>query len=346
MRYAIRVNRFSRSFWQEGGRSCLHLNKSLKASPATPTNGSGWPSPGTSIFGVIALGLLLGVRPSLRVAGVLLALPLLSVSLLAWMAANPFNGTLFALTAVDSLSWPCGCPTNASRLPPPGLSPPASSCLHSAGSIPTFLDSASFVTYLYAAPTGLVPCPTLSIVIGLSPIVAGLDARAWSLLLGAVMGILYGLFGALRLGVTIDYILLLGALLLVATAFLPHGEGRQPRLAHSGLHQGRIVFSVSSPMFAPQSTTATRCRGSQPDGEQPGNGHAGGALHQQVMALHDQAHGRGDLGFIDQHVLIHHPAGEQVEGNRPRLDAAGGAVGESRQRGRSRICPACSNRQP
>ena len=51
-------------------------------------------------FGVLAAGLIFGLRPSKRTGGVLLALPLLSVSVLAWMSANPFNGTMFAIAAV------------------------------------------------------------------------------------------------------------------------------------------------------------------------------------------------------------------------------------------------------
>src|SRR5512134_1782539 len=51
-------------------------------------------------FAVLAAGLLFGVRPSKRVGGILLALPLLSVSILAWTAANPFNGALLAVAAI------------------------------------------------------------------------------------------------------------------------------------------------------------------------------------------------------------------------------------------------------
>ena len=47
-------------------------------------------------FGILAVGLLLGQRPGQRTAGILLALPLFSVSALAWSSANPFNGILFA----------------------------------------------------------------------------------------------------------------------------------------------------------------------------------------------------------------------------------------------------------
>jgi hypothetical protein len=79
---------------------------------------------------------------------------------------------------------------------------------------PHFLNTSSFLPYLYSAPTGLIPCPTLSIVIGLALILGGLGARTWSLVLG-VTGIFYGIFGSAWLGVLIDWVLLLGALTIV-----------------------------------------------------------------------------------------------------------------------------------
>ena len=85
---------------------------------------------------------------------------------------------------------------------------------------PHFLETSSPLTYLYAAPTGLIPCPTLSITIGFALILGGLDSRLWSWVLGA-FGLFYGAFGALRLGVTIDLVLLLGSIALIAFALLP-----------------------------------------------------------------------------------------------------------------------------
>jgi hypothetical protein len=72
----------------------------------------------------------------------------------------------------------------------------------------------------YGAPTGLVPCPTLSLMIGFALIAGGLAARTWSLTLAAA-GVFYGAFGAARLGVTIDLALIAGALGLVVLAALP-----------------------------------------------------------------------------------------------------------------------------
>jgi hypothetical protein len=182
-------------------------------------------------FAVLLGGLLLGVRPSQRVAGILLALPLLSVSLLAWTAANPFNGTLLAVAGVTLIALAFRLPAAPIRIAPPWVVVAGALMFVFGWVYPHFLDTFPPVAYLYAAPTGLVPCPTLSIVIGLALITGGLDSRLWTSILAAT-GLFYGLFGALRLGVTIDIVLLLGALLVLVIAFLPKLHAPHPAPAH------------------------------------------------------------------------------------------------------------------
>jgi len=80
---------------------------------------------------------------------------------------------------------------------------------------PHFTHTASAIGYLYAAPTGLVPCPTLSLAIGVALIADGLGSRAFALLLAAA-GLFYGIFGVVRLGVTLDLGLIAGAAVLLA----------------------------------------------------------------------------------------------------------------------------------
>lgn len=183
-------------------------------------------------FGVLAAGLLLGARPSKRVGGVLLGLPLLSVSALAWSTANLFNGVIFAFVGLALIAI-------ALRMLPNEPVEIASIWGVGAGAVmfifgwvyPHFLETTSLLPYLYAAPTGLVPCPTLSIVIGLALVVGGLDSRMWSAVLGGT-GLFYGVFGALRLGVSIDYVLLIGALLSLSIAFAPKRAVQEHTLAH------------------------------------------------------------------------------------------------------------------
>lgn len=170
-------------------------------------------------FGALLLGFAWGVRPERRLLGILLALPLLSVSILAWTIGNPFNGTVFALAALAlatvSLTLPAG-PVPMGPLWTVNLG----ALLFAFGWVyPHFLETSSPLAYLYAAPTGLVPCPTLSIVVGMSLLVDGLGSKAWCLVLAA-SGIFYGIFGAFRLGVTIDVVLIAGAGALSLVPFL------------------------------------------------------------------------------------------------------------------------------
>ena len=76
---------------------------------------------------------------------------------------------------------------------------------------------------LYAAPLGLIPCPTLSALVGVALVVNGLGSRAWSLILSG-SGVLYGVIGWFRLGVTIDGVLLVGAITLALAAVFHLGR--------------------------------------------------------------------------------------------------------------------------
>jgi hypothetical protein len=160
---------------------------------------------------------LIGGVTSSRVAGALVAAPFASVSALAWLSSNPVNGTIFAILAVLLVAI-------ASRwrmqIVPADWRP-----LTLAGGLllifgwtyPHFLSGRSW-EYAYAAPFGVLPCPTLSGVIGLSLMFGMHRFMAWSAAL-AVVGITYGVIGVFWLGVALDYGLLAGAAVLAgATA--------------------------------------------------------------------------------------------------------------------------------
>jgi hypothetical protein len=177
-----------------------------------------------TIAGLLA-ALLLGWRPTQRRMSLLLALPLVSVSVFAWLTRSPFNGTLFALGAIALGIVGARLPRiSMQRASNPaaliGLATVAFGFVY-----PHFLEGGSAVRYLYAAPTGLVPCPTLSVVVGLALLADGLGSRAWSLMLAAI-GLFYGLFGAFRLGVYLDIGLIVGATAL-AVVGLQAGQVRQ-----------------------------------------------------------------------------------------------------------------------
>lgn len=166
-------------------------------------------------FAILLCLLWLGKRSSRRLMGVLLALPLLSVSVLAWHDHNPFNGTLFALIGMVAALVLLITPPARVRLSA-GWPAMAGVVLMAFGWVyPHFVITNSWAVYLYAAPLGLVPCPTLAMVIGVGLLLDGMGSRPWLWWL-ALWGGFYGLFGALRLGVGLDWVLLAGAALLAA----------------------------------------------------------------------------------------------------------------------------------
>lgn len=77
---------------------------------------------------------------------------------------------------------------------------------------PHFIKPDSFLGYFYESPAGLIPCPTLSILIGFALIFNGFGSQSISLLL-IILGLFYGIFGVLKLKVAIDLFLLFGALM-------------------------------------------------------------------------------------------------------------------------------------
>lgn len=173
-------------------------------------------------LGLAALmaGVTIGWRPSNRTAAWLLIPPLVSVAAMAWVSNNPFNGGIFAALAL-LLAW------LTFRLPRTPVET-GSRWLVAAGALmvvfawgyPHFLETERWTMYAYAAPLGLIPCPTLSAVIGATLILGRLGSRSWSITLAAA-GIGYGAIGVFGLGVSLDIILLAGAFLLAAV--LPKG---------------------------------------------------------------------------------------------------------------------------
>ena len=172
--------------------------------------------------------LVKGVHLPKRITGILLALPFLSVSALACLSGNLFSGITFALSGAALIIIATRLPVDGVRIAPWWVRITGMFMFVFGWVYPHFLDTISFVPYLYSAPTGLIPCPTISIVIGVSLIVSNLGSRAWSFVLGA-MGIIYGIIGTTILSLTLDLVLLLGALMIVIFEFFnKHGE---PKIA-------------------------------------------------------------------------------------------------------------------
>ena len=163
------------------------------------------------LFAALLLALLGGWRPSNRLAGALLAAPFLSVSVLAWISGNPFNGAVFVVFALLLLSRASRLSSGPVHFAPPLAFVPGALLVAFGWVYPHFLVTDRWTTYTYAAPLGLIPCPTLAAVIGLTLVLSFLRSRPWSVTL-AIAGLLYGVIGVFWLGVALDYVLLAGAI--------------------------------------------------------------------------------------------------------------------------------------
>lgn len=165
-----------------------------------------------ALFYFLIAALLLKWSPSNKILGILLCLPLISVSVFAWIAGNPFNGSLFAIAAILIFIFGLKAPAQAvetSKL----IFFLSGIFMVSFGLVyPHFIKPDSALGYFYASPAGLIPCPTLSILIGLALIFNGFGSQSISLLL-IIFGLFYGIFGVTKLKVQIDLFLIFGALM-------------------------------------------------------------------------------------------------------------------------------------
>ena len=165
------------------------------------------------IFAAVLVGLAAGWRPPNRLIGHLLVAPLLSVSLVAWLSGNPFNGIAFGVVAATLLSAARRFPKAPVQLHSPGLVTPGVALIVFGWTYPHFVTADSWTTYLYASPFGLLPCPTLSAVIGMTLLFRDCRSSLWSTAL-VLSGLLYGAMGVFRLGVALDWGLLAAAAVL------------------------------------------------------------------------------------------------------------------------------------
>jgi hypothetical protein len=175
-----------------------------------------WLAIGWHVWLAILAGLIGGGwRLSVRTAAWLLIAPVASVAIVAWLSGNPFNGLTFVALAAA-----LGRESFRGSNVPVCLASPAwvarGAAVVGFGAVyPHFLQTDSPAAYIVASPFGLLPCPTLSVVIGATLVFANLGSRRWNALLLAA-GALYGAIGVFRLGVALDWGLFVGTALLVA----------------------------------------------------------------------------------------------------------------------------------
>ncbi len=175
------------------------------------------------------VGLAAGWRPSSRRAAQLLSLPLLSVGVVAFATANPFNGIVFTLLPVVLVILARRASPEPARLASPAAVGIGVAMLAVGWFYPHFLDDLVTVSYLFAAPLGVVPCATLYLVIG-TALVGGLGGRAWSGVLAA-LGLIYGVTGVAMLGVWLDVGLIAGGVALAVDLLVRPRGSRLDRTA-------------------------------------------------------------------------------------------------------------------
>ncbi len=167
----------------------------------------------------IALGALAAEawRPSARAFALCAALPLASVAVFAALAANPFNSTVLGLGTVAMVGIASRIETTQLAVGPRWAFVLGLLMIAFGWFYPHFLVSRPAWYYTFASPLGLVPCPTLSFVIGIGLCAGGFRSRAWALVAGS-LGLFYGVFGVLRLGVWLDLPLIAGAVAMLVLA--------------------------------------------------------------------------------------------------------------------------------
>jgi hypothetical protein len=161
------------------------------------------------IFYALIVALIFKWLPTNRLFGLLICIPVISVAILAILSGNPFNGILFSLLAVLLLIFglrATGQPIQTSQMAfmAIGILMIVFGLLY-----PHFITADSFLKYLYASPVGLIPCPTLSIIIGFLLLYNGFGSQSVTLSL-VIFGLFYGIFGVLKLGVYLDIFLIFG----------------------------------------------------------------------------------------------------------------------------------------
>ncbi|HKS17368.1 MAG TPA: hypothetical protein VJU16_08650 [Planctomycetota bacterium] len=158
-----------------------------------------------------------GCRPPRSHVGPALSAPLLSASAIAWSFGNPFNGMmLFAAALV--LAVPRGRPPlGEATLPGPWVRTLGFGLVGFAWVYPHFFEEARFLDYLFFSPLGVIPCPTLALVLGFVLLFDGGTSKGRTIV-AAATGAFYGLFGWLVLDVTLDLVLLLGSAVVLVRA--------------------------------------------------------------------------------------------------------------------------------
>ncbi len=168
------------------------------------------------VFYLYLFFIILGRKITRQEMSLFVSVPLLSVSVLAWNTANPFNGTVFVLLFVLALYF--GLKNQREKVQYSGIFfRLTGAVLMLFGLIYPHFTGINLSLFIQS-PLGLIPCPTLSLIIGFALFFRGFGSKPL-VVLYTVAGLFYGFFGVLRLGVMVDAVLVAGSLILGAAYF-------------------------------------------------------------------------------------------------------------------------------
>jgi hypothetical protein len=174
------------------------------------------------LLSALLVAFVAGCRLSTRLIALVAIASVLTVSALSWVSDNPFNGIVFAALATALIAAATRRPAAAIEFDSPRRAVPGAALVVFGWTYPHFLTAEAWTEYAYAAPFGLIPCPTLAVVIGLTLLVRNIGTSAWKVPL-IMAGFLYGIVGVFALEVVLDVALLAGALVLAVVAAYDSG---------------------------------------------------------------------------------------------------------------------------
>lgn len=171
------------------------------------------------IIVILIAALFSGWKPGNSLMILILSSLLMSVSVFASLQANFFNAAIFAFIVIMSIY--ATLRSGNSKIRGDRSWPDiAGLVLIIFGLVyPEFLKTNSLLEYAYAAPTGLIPCPSLSVLIGFALLYKGFNSVTWSITL-VLAGMFYGLFGVYYLNTYSDWVLIAGSLILLLNTLI------------------------------------------------------------------------------------------------------------------------------
>lgn len=169
--------------------------------------------------------------------------PVFSVSVVASGSGNFFNALIFAGLSL-LLAWSVIRMRDTPPVPATGLVFASGFGLFVFGLVYShFLRASSWTEFAYAAPVGLLPCPTLAAITGVTLMLGLHEDRRWGWTVAGA-GLMYGVFGVLRLGVRLDLVLVAGAGVLLAALAAPRSVRATEREASAALPGDELIPSA------------------------------------------------------------------------------------------------------